>query len=394
MKDCPRCGFLNPDRTTHCMKCRFNFDPQPEEPRFEGPGGRPPPDVKPDLLGPPPDLDDTFAGAGPLRGGYDQGESSQQAPAAVAPGDAFAVMTGRDAPSPDAGQKRRPAADRKLEKQLARQLKLPAAQAGAAGAVAAKAPTPKPAKPPKAPRPKVTMPKPDLSKLRDLVSARNVMTLLVAVLVLAALIYALTGSRYFQKPEQKTIDASIAAMGGLTSYKVSSALVMAHEGLPPFPGTDSMITGKNAFSASYSFSEPGVAAPLTIIEAGGKTYVSKAGGPWTGTTDYGNLSFTAADLFDDTSSLRSAGTGTVDGVTCDRFTFTCSGKLLGSLVPGAKVESKRVQAEAWIEQSNKLLRHAKIGARMSSGEFDTFDCAADVSFSDFGTAPPVSSPVP
>jgi hypothetical protein len=397
LKDCPRCGFLNPDRTTHCMKCRFNFEPQPDEPRFEGVGGRPAPEDKPDLLGPPPDLDDTFSGAGPSIGGYNPDDMPQRAPSAVAPGDAYAVMTGKEVfapggPEPQgrrgvAPAARRPHADRKLERQLAKQLKQPPAQAAPPRPKREKVSRPKPS------MPKVSLPKVDVSKLRDLVSARNVMTLIVGALVLAALIYALAGSRYFEKPEQKVIDASIATMGGLTSYRISSTLVMTADGIPPLPGTDSVLTGRNAFSATYSFSEPGIAAPLAIIKAAGKTYASRAGGPWTGTPDYGNLSFSAADLFTDVSSLRLVGTEQIDGVTCDRFTFTCSGRLLGSLVPGGNVVSKRVPAEAWIEQSSHLLRHAKMRGQMASSEIDSFDCAADVGYSDFGTAPAVSPPV-
>lgn len=402
MKDCPRCGFLNPDRTTHCMKCRFNFEPQPDEPRFEEVGGRPAPEEKPDLLAPPPDLDDTFSGAGPSIGGYNPDDMPQRAPSTVAPGDAYAVMTGRDAFAPGGPEQQgsrgvtpaaaRPRADRKLERQLAKQLKQPPASAAPARPPREKVPRPKPSLP-KVSMPRVSMPKVDFSRLRDLVSARNVMTLIVGVLVLAALIFAVAGSRYFQKPEQKAIDASIATMGGLTSFRISATLMMTADGIPPLPGSDSVVTGKSAFSAAYSFSEPGIAAPLTIIEAAGKTYESKAGGPWTGTTDYGNLSFSAAALFTDVSSLRLVGTESIDGVTCDHYTFTCSGELLGSLVAGGNVDSKRVPAEAWIERSTHLLRHAKMLGAMSSPEIDSFNCAADVDYSDFGTAPAINPPV-
>ncbi|MFH1151250.1 MAG: hypothetical protein V1748_12325 [Actinomycetota bacterium] len=122
MKDCPRCGFLNPDRAEYCMKCRFlmgvvqapSADPAPDTAQPEGstappgetrPGGSgfdEPPQwaAKADLLPPPPDLDDTMQGRGFASGGYEIGGGTSGAYTAPAPGDAFAIMTGGGALAP------------------------------------------------------------------------------------------------------------------------------------------------------------------------------------------------------------------------------------------------------------------------------------------------------
>lgn len=132
MKDCPRCGFLNPDRADYCMKCRFLMSGDPdattrvgpapspgggqapaedpgggsasEEPRQGAGGSDEPPDwvAKPDLLPPAPDLDDTMDGRGFASGGYDIGGVTDAPQAGPAPGDAFAIMTGGSAMAPGA----------------------------------------------------------------------------------------------------------------------------------------------------------------------------------------------------------------------------------------------------------------------------------------------------
>lgn len=219
------------------------------------------------------------------------------------------------------------------------------------------------------------------------------MTVLVCLLILIALVFAMTGGHYFEKPEQKIVDASVSAMGKLPSFKLSANIVMSSPMVPDFPGAVVVVVGKNALDASYSFCESGIPVPLAVVKAAGKTFVSKGGGGWSATGACGNLSFSANALFGNVSSLRLVDRQPVDGVTCDHLTFTCPPSLLESLVPGAKVESKRVNAEAWVDASSGLLRHARLECVMSGGQMGTFDCRTDIGYSDFGTAPAIKAPV-
>ncbi|MDD5748376.1 MAG: hypothetical protein PHP64_04925, partial [Actinomycetota bacterium] len=136
MKDCPRCGFLNPDRAEYCIKCRFLIGSPEEKPSKSDSASGPVPEnepefhafekqhQKPEIIGPQPDIDDTFEGRSNFDvGGYGVGGTVNEGTYGPSPGDAYSIMQ-QSAPSPGEWAPSREKPQKKQEKPYHKERKM------------------------------------------------------------------------------------------------------------------------------------------------------------------------------------------------------------------------------------------------------------------------------
>lgn len=281
MKACPKCGFLNPDRAEYCIKCRFLMT-RVEQAQSTGPQPGPESGTdKPDIMGPPPDLDDRYERRGDFDvGGYEiGGVAPGRETVAPPPSDAHGLMVsgealspgtdrikrgkrarksrGRGRPAKTAGRddlppeafdmspapfapgevrppsrpqgraKRRPAGKRPPR----RGAHVRGAPGGAPPGPFVQGPTPmspgdvfatRTGPQPGAAGPAVkrpSLPKPDFSFLSGIknITSKHVLTAVAVVMSLFALVYVAAGGNYFARPDQEMLGRAAAAMRSLSS---------------------------------------------------------------------------------------------------------------------------------------------------------------------------------
>ncbi|MBU4386166.1 MAG: hypothetical protein KKH73_04145 [Actinobacteria bacterium] len=420
MIECRRCGFMNPEKADYCIKCRFLMtegrSPKPREdgdkPGGLSGGGSP---SKPDITPPSPDLDDAFAGRSMLDvGGYGIGGTAPGDVYGPPPSDAYAVMTGKY----DTPPKKKRGFSRRKRSPLKRKQKPPARkfphQGPPGGKVTRGLPPPlttggAPAAPGVRPRagprtlitkrPRPSMPRPDaavLARVGEFATPRNVMTAIAGVLVLLALIFAVTGGGYFSSQESGQLDGSAAAMRRLPSVHMSAEMLLNSEK----KGTVSVNLQVNTTSggdlrATYTSVSSVRSGVTEYIRSGGAAYVSEDGGAWEPAEGPGELDLSLGSIFSSASGVRQVNKEPVGGVECDHMSFSGGSDFLTGLIPGSEATTTtRVYTEVWIDPKDNYVRHVRIDASdLEVKGLGRCDCHLEADFSNFGIPLEITPPV-
>ncbi len=420
MKECDRCGFMNPDKAGFCIKCRY-FMGEGEAPRpvessgkanDRSGGGSP---SKPDLAPPSPDLDDVFSGRSSLDvGGYGIGGTAPGDVYGPPPSDAYAVMTGKY-DKPRTKKKRR--ASRRKPPPLKRKLKPPASMARPAtpgGRVTRGLPPPlasgavpsaaggRPRGKPRTVRPRPSVPRPDMAvfaRVGEFTTPRNVVTVIAGFLVLLALIFSFTGGGFFSGQEYRLLDRSAAAMRSLTSVHLGAEMLLNSEK----KGAMSInlqvdVTESGDLRATRIIISPDGSYMTEYVRSGNVAYVSRDASGWESAESPDALDLTFNSIYWSTSGIRQVNKEPVGGVECDHMAFSGGSLFLTGLIPGSKATpTTRVNIEVWINPKDNYVRHVRIDATdLEVDELGHCDCHLEADFSNFDVpiqiTPPVQQP--
>ena len=419
MKECDRCGFLNPDKAEYCIKCRFHITEGQEVPSPEiggsGPGGLPSSyGEKPDIIAPAPDLDDTFSGRGQFDvGGYQAGGVAPGDVYGPPPSDAYALMTGAGERGP--GKKQVKRRGRKRPKK--RKAKTPTPRAAPMGAARGKVRQglPPPMSAPGAPgdvyrraqagtgkaipsRPRRSLPRPNLEVLAgigELATPRNVMTAIVGVLLLLTFIYMVAGGGYFSRQESGLLDSSAAAMGSLESVHLRADLLINSEKKGSITRSVTVDAKKNGDLRATCVSD-GPDGPMTThyLRVNGLAYESGDGVTWEEARDVEVLDYSSGFIFRGASGVKQVNKEPIDGVECDHLAFSGGGAFPEGLIPGAEATATtRVNTEVWIDPKDNYVRHVRLDARdLEVRGLGRCDCHLEAGFSNFGAPLDIQPP--
>jgi len=406
LRECDRCGFLNPDKAEYCIKCRY----------FTGEGEAPRPDdkSKPDLAPPTPDLDDTFSGRSTLDvGGYGVGGTSPGDVYGPPPSDAYAVMTGKYDKPPT---KKKRGASRRKSPSLKRKSKPPASMARPAtrgGKVTKGLPPPlvsgsvptaaggRPLGKPRtvsAKRPRPSIPRPDMAvfaRVGELTTPRNIMTVIAGLLVLLALIFALTGGGYFSSQESGLLDNSAAAMRSLASVHLGADMLLDSEK----KGAVSInlqidATESGDLRATRTIVSPDGSGVTEYVRSGDMAYVSSYASGWEPAESPDELSLSFDSIYWSTSGVSQVNKEPVGGVECDHMAFSGGSPFLTGLIPGSEATSTtRVSIEVWIDPNDNYVRHVRIDANdLEVDGLGLCDCHLEADFSNFNVPLEITPP--
>ena len=415
MRECDRCGFLNPGKAEYCIKCRY-FMGEGEPPR-PGDDKR-----KPDLAPPSPDLDDAFSGRSSLdTGGYGIGGTAPGDVYGTPPSDAYAVMTGKyDKPSTKKKKKKRRASRRKpppsnLKPKPPTSMARPATPGGrvtkglppplASGAVPSAAggrPRGKP-RTVSAKRPRPSVPRPDMAvfaaRVGELTTPRNVMTVIAGFLVLLALIFAVTGGGYFSSQESELLDRSAAAMRSLTSVHLGADILLDSEKKGAMSINLQVDATENGdLRATRTIVSPGGSGVTEYVRSGNVAYVSRYGGAWEPAESPDELDLSFNSIYWSISGVRQINKELVGGVECDHLAFSGGSPFLTGLIPGSEATpTTRVNIEVWIDPNDNYVKHVRIDATdLEIDGLGQCDCHLEADFSNFNVpleiTPPVQQP--
>lgn len=408
MKECDRCGFLNPDKAEYCIKCRY-FMPEGEAPR---PGDD---KSKPNLVPPSPDLDDTFSGRSTLDvGGYGVGGTAPGDVYGPPPSDAYAVMTGKYDKPPT---KKKRGASRRKSPPLKRKPKPPASKSRPSrpgGRVTKGLPPPlasgevppatggRPRGKPRtvsAKRPRPSIPRPDMAvfaRVGEFTTPRNVMTAIAGFLVLLALIFALTGGGYFSSQESGLLDKPAAAMRSLTSVHLGADMLLDSEK----EGAVSInlqvdATESGDLRATRTIVSPDGSGVTEYVRSGDVAYVSRDGGGWEPAESPDELDLSFDSIYWSSSGVRQVNREPVGGVECDHMAYSGGSPFLTGLIPGSEATpNTRVNIEVWIDPKDNYVRHVRIDATdLEVDGLGHCDCHLEVDFSNFDVPLEVTPPV-
>ncbi|MBU2687350.1 MAG: hypothetical protein KKF41_07175 [Actinobacteria bacterium] len=448
MKDCPRCGFLNPDRAEYCMKCRFlmgaaqapGADPGPMATRPTGPTAPPeepspgvggfdePPDwaARADLLPPPPDLDDTMQGRGFASGGYDIGGGTSGPYTGPAPGDAFAIMTGGSAPAPSDVYGDRPAGSGDERRKGRRSGRRPRGKQGRSDGLppppdpsaaytpafavdpvqppfAAPAPQPPLRRPvPRAPsrpvaprqtrarRPGVDM-EAVLSRLKALASPRYLVAAVACAMLLVALAYMVAGGSYFAGAGQKSLGAAEAAMAGVSYHLDANVAVTTGSGVSRSGKVAVDVAGDGAFHAVYAGDLPGLPLYREYIRSGGKAWELSESGAWE--PSRATMDFSPRSLLGSASGARVI-TGQPGGTGDEQLAFHGATGFVAGLLPEAETtDVTRADVEVRLDAQHHPVMFTANASGFEQKDAGSFSCHVEATLGNFGAPLEIKPPV-
>jgi hypothetical protein len=249
----------------------------------------------------------------------------------------------------------------------------------------------------KTPRSMPAIPKPDLaflSRLKDVLTPRVVVTGIGGLLVLFAVIYLLVGGNYFSNDARGLLEAAQRSMAGLSSEHIQAEILLQTEKTGAINTAVTIDVAKDKdLHAVYGVTS--YRGGLEYVTASGKTYKRAEGGAWGVSTDMVNPDFTSGTLFKNASGARLVDKQPIDGVMCDHIAFEASPDFTRSLFPGVDVtESTQVTAEIWVDPQQKSVRHLRLDAsNLETKKLGRFSCHVEAAFSGFNTPIEIKAPI-
>jgi len=408
MKECPRCGFLNPDKAEYCIKCRYLMG-APSQISKEQSG--PVPDEEPEITSSP--LKDEELYATPLEpgegspgesvfdvGGYGIGGTVRGKISGPPPSDAFALMTGGDALSPGEQITRKKAKKvRAVPMQGLPKKKRVAKEKAAPGGI----PYPltkqierKGAKARAFPiRPSI--PGVDiLSRIRDYANPKNIVTTASFLLAFFAFIYILIGGSYFAKTEDLILEKAQSAMGSLYSVHINAEIQGESEKKGAFTGNLQIDLLKNGdYKGTYSLNLPEETSVKDIVVCSKKAYEKGFGENWKTTSkNLPSASYLSSLAFLRTSSARLLDEQPLDGIPIKHIAFTGDANTALALIPDSEAKGNaRVYVEVWIESESGLMKHMRITASgLYHRRLGNFKARAEVGYSNLDARIEITQP--
>lgn len=457
MRDCPRCGFMNPDKADYCIKCRFNIGegapplgpppakgPVAEEvptgpvrktgPPVPGPKTGPPPGLAPGTRPPPGPPASPPAGQAPIAapheithsvepdssfdpGGYRAGGVSPgRAPSGPPPSDAHTLMMGGGGlapgevpppPSLETGRRRRKGKARAPRKGArAKRAAGGGIQGLPPGAIMEEPPpgqAPFPTAPGAPAARKKAIPKPDVKAITSSlgeavrrIGAKEVMTAVVAVMFVFCLVYVAAGGDFFASPDQGIGGRAAATMSSLSSTHVTATVTVESDARGTLSGSiQADVMGNGNFHAAYVVPSREGTVPTEMVRAGGKVYKLGGSGWVPASSIEQKIQLSPAKVFDGASGTRLVGVEPVDGVNCDHLSFRGGKSLVPGLIPSVEVgPNARAYADIWVDQQQRYVRHIRIRCEgLHQTWLGNFNLTADISISNFGAPLDIKPPI-
>ncbi|MDD5748375.1 MAG: hypothetical protein PHP64_04920, partial [Actinomycetota bacterium] len=224
-----------------------------------------------------------------------------------------------------------------------------------------------------------------ISRIKDISTPRNIMSVVASILLIASLIFVFTGRNYFSKPEQITLESARKAFGSLTSIHVGAEIHIESEKKGAFLGNAAVDVLKNGdYRGTYSAFMPDDTITSEVTCVSGKAYRLGIDGSWeTLSAEIPGAKFLTSSALSYVSGAKLLGEEIVDGSPTKHIVFTGSTNVALALFPEAEAASNpRTKVEVWIEPETGMVRHMRITAtNLSFRRFGKFNLNADVGYS-------------